>query len=71
MEHPQVRARDMIVELEDDTLPGVSLAGNPIKMDSIPERSGRGPAPEIGEDTASILGLGEESLSRLRHAGVI
>ena len=71
MEHPQVRARDMIVELEDDTLPGVSLAGNPIKMDSIPERPGRGPAPAIGEDTASILDLDEESLSRLRQAGVI
>lgn len=71
MEHPQVRARDMIVELDDDSLPGVSLAGNPVKMSSIPERSGRGRAPEIGEHTASILKLDEDALSRLREDGVV
>jgi CoA:oxalate CoA-transferase len=71
MEHPQVRARDMIVDLEDETLPGVSLAGNPIKMESISEEGRRGRAPEIGEHTASILKLDAEAFERLRRSGVV
>jgi len=71
MAHPQVRAREMVVDLEDDNLPGVSLAGNPIKMGSISEQGRRGRAPEIGEHTAAILNLDQDALSRLRRAGVV
>jgi CoA:oxalate CoA-transferase len=71
MHHPQVLARQMIVDLEDRKLPEVKLAGNPIKMDSVPERTSRRKAPAIGENNEEIFGLSREELKKLADEGVI
>ncbi|MFP3958587.1 MAG: CaiB/BaiF CoA transferase family protein [Spirochaetaceae bacterium] len=71
MHHPQVLSRQMIVDLEDRKLPEVKLAGNPIKMDSVPERSSRRKAPAIGENNEEIFGLSREELRKLADEGVV
>lgn len=75
MNDEQVLARNMIVEVEDDRAGTTKIAGNPIKMTSIPEESKREPAPKIGEHTEEILGkyLGfdEKKIKQLKEDGVI
>lgn len=71
----QVLARNMIVEVEDKLAGTVKIAGNPIKMTSIPERSYRDPAPEIGEHNdlilGDLLGYSPVEIERLKTEGVI
>lgn len=71
MRHRQVNARNMVVALDDPQLEGIKIAGNPIKMDSVPEREARGKAPEIGEHNAHYYGLLQEELDTLREEGVL
>lgn len=71
MRHPQVLARRMIVDLEDRKLPEVRVAGNPIKMDSVPERGVRKKAPAIGEHNEEVFGLSREELRKLADEGVV
>ncbi|MGH6893549.1 MAG: CaiB/BaiF CoA transferase family protein, partial [Dongiaceae bacterium] len=52
---PQVTARNMIVPLEDDSLPGIKVAGLPIKMSAYADRDHRPPAPDLDADRARIL----------------
>jgi CoA:oxalate CoA-transferase len=52
---PQVTARRMIVPLEDESLPGIKVAGLPIKMSAYPDRDRRDAAPELDADRARIL----------------
>lgn len=51
---PQVRAREMIVEVEHPTAGRMELPGIPIKLSDTPG-SVRTPAPLLGEHTADIL----------------
>jgi CoA:oxalate CoA-transferase len=44
---PQVRARNMVVTVDDDRLPGFSVAGNPIKLSEFPDPDSRGPVPDL------------------------
>ncbi|MCX7620080.1 MAG: CoA transferase [Acidimicrobiales bacterium] len=44
---PQVRARNMLVELDDPDLPGFVVAGNPIKLSDFPDFPSRGPVPRL------------------------
>jgi formyl-CoA transferase len=67
-------ARGMTVEWEQPGLGEVTLLGNPIKMsatDPVP----RGPAPELGGDTNSVLenllGLSRKEIDELREHGVL
>jgi CoA:oxalate CoA-transferase len=73
--HPQVQARNMIVEVEDSIAGKIKIAGNPIKMDSVPEETTRGKVPEVGEHNAEIygvlLGLTSTDLQKLAKDGVI
>jgi len=75
MNDEQVLARNMIVEVEDDRAGTTKIAGNPIKMTSIPEERKREPAPKVGEHTKEILGkyLGfdEKKIEQLKEDGVI
>lgn len=75
MENPQVKARNMIVEVEDKHIGTFKIAGNPIKMESIAESETRLPAPEIGEHNQQIygdlLGLTKAELEGLKREGVI
>jgi CoA:oxalate CoA-transferase len=49
VEHPQVRARNMIV-----TADGLRMAGNPIKLSAFEESATRATAPDLNADGAAI-----------------
>ncbi|HBF87999.1 MAG TPA: carnitine dehydratase [Bacteroidales bacterium] len=75
MENRQLKARNMIVEVEDKVIGKVKIAGNPIKMTSIPEQTTRKPAPEIGEHNieilSSLLNMSEHEINKLKEEGVL
>ncbi len=54
--HPQVAARNMLVELEDPKAGTVRLAGNPMKLSAFADPKTRAPAPDLDGDRAAILG---------------
>ena len=45
--HPQVRARNMVVQIDDERLPGLEMAGNPIKNSLHPDTTTRGRVPDL------------------------
>ena len=53
----------------------IKVAGNPIKMSSIPEEPTRQRVPDIGEHNNEILGemlgLSEKEINKLKEDGVI
>jgi crotonobetainyl-CoA:carnitine CoA-transferase CaiB-like acyl-CoA transferase len=51
---PQIRARDMVVEMEHPTLGRVKALGSPIKMSETPPVVAR-PAPLLGQHTREVL----------------
>ena len=51
---PQIRAREMVVEIEHPTLGRVQTPGSPIKMSETPPVVAR-PAPLLGEHTREVL----------------
>ena len=51
---PQVRARDMVVEIDHPTLGRLRTLGSPIKMSETPPVVGRR-APLLGEHTREVL----------------
>ena len=67
-------AREMTVEMEQPGLGPVTLQGNPIKMSATAPEP-RGPAPELGGDTESVLenllGLSRKEIDGLREDGVL
>ena len=46
--HPQVRARNMVVRVDDDRLGGLEMSGNPIKNSRYADPPTRGPVPDLG-----------------------
>ncbi len=52
---PQVKARNMVVAVDDPDLPGLRVAGNPIKMSAFPDPVSRGRVPKLDQDRARIL----------------
>lgn len=75
MQNRQLLARNMIVDVADPTIGTVKVAGNPIKMTTIPEEATRPPAPEVGEQTEKILTellqLSPKDIAILKAKGVI
>ena len=67
-------AREMTVEMEQPGLGPVTLQGNPLKMSATAPKP-RGPAPELGGDTDSVLenllGLSRKEIDGLREDGVL
>jgi CoA:oxalate CoA-transferase len=55
MQDPQLKARNMLVPCPDALAGEIIVAGNPIKMENIPEESRRAPAPGVGEHRDEIL----------------
>jgi CoA:oxalate CoA-transferase len=53
--HPQVAARHMIVEIDDPVIGRLFVAGNPVKLDGVPEPEARRPPPALDADRAAIL----------------
>jgi CoA:oxalate CoA-transferase len=52
---PQVRARNMVVTVDDPDAGRLSLAGNPVKLSGVADPATRGPAPRLGEHRAALL----------------
>lgn len=75
MQDRQLAARNMFVTVDDDKAGRVTIPGNPIKMETVPESPTRPGAPAIGEHTdhilADLLGLDAETIAELRSRGVI
>jgi CoA:oxalate CoA-transferase len=53
--HPQVEARNMLVEVDDPTTGKLKLAGNPMKLSAFEDPVTRPPAPDLDADRAKIL----------------
>jgi len=72
-EHPQVAARQMLINLEHPQAGPVKVPANPIKLPR-EETVADGLPPGFGQDTLEILqelGYSREELKRLKEAGVI
>jgi CoA:oxalate CoA-transferase len=55
LQHPQVPARNMLVETKDATGKKMRLAGNPMKLSAFADPPTRPPAPDLDGDRAAIL----------------
>jgi CoA:oxalate CoA-transferase len=53
--HPQVAARNMLVEVPDGSGGTLKLAGNPLKMSAFDDPTTRRAAPDLDADRAAIL----------------
>ncbi|MCK5051641.1 MAG: CoA transferase [Candidatus Cloacimonetes bacterium] len=75
VENKQLQSRNMFVEVNDEKAGKIKIAGNPIKMSTIPEEKTRQTSPKIGEHTNEILGkymgFDEEKIKQLKEDGVI
>lgn len=74
VEHPQLQAREAIVEVEHPVAGTVSMVGVPVKLSETPGRV-RAPAPLLGQHTDEVLqhylDLKEAEIAALREAGAI
>jgi CoA:oxalate CoA-transferase len=55
LQHPQVPARNMLVETTDAAGKTMRLAGNPMKLSAFADPTTRAPAPDLDGDRAAIL----------------
>jgi CoA:oxalate CoA-transferase len=53
--HPQVEARNMLIDVEDATTGPLKLVGNPMKLSTFGDPQTRAPAPDLDADRAKIL----------------
>ena len=71
---PQVRAREMLVEVDHPQIGKIPLANTPVKLSRTPGGI-KGTSPSLGQHTdetlRSLLGLSDEEIARLREAGVV
>jgi formyl-CoA transferase/CoA:oxalate CoA-transferase len=74
VEHPQVKARGTLVDMDHPRAGKVRMVGAPVRLSATPGAV-RTPAPMLGEHTdevlGQLLGLGDEQIAALRTAGVI
>lgn len=71
--HPQVQARNMVVEIEHPTAGTVKNIGIPVKLSETPGAI-RMPAPTLGQHTDELLvafGYAEADIRRFRKNGVV
>ncbi|MCH7577981.1 MAG: CoA transferase [Chloroflexi bacterium] len=73
-EHPQVKAREMLVEVEHPAGFSLKVPNTPVRLSRTPGAI-QGPPPAIGEHTdevlTSLLGLSAEEIAALRAAEVV
>jgi CoA:oxalate CoA-transferase len=53
--HPQVAARNMLIEVDDATTGPLKLVGNPMKLSAFDDPKTRAAAPDLDADRAKIL----------------
>ncbi len=73
LEHPQVRAREMVVERPHPKLKSVKMTGVPVKLSDTPGEAGAAP-PLLGQDTEHVLralGYTREQVADFKNRGVI
>jgi len=73
LRHPQVAARDMVVELEHPVAGTLKTLGSPIKLSGNPPSIQR-PAPVLGQHTDEVLaelGFGGDDIAALRAKSVV
>jgi len=72
--HPQIRAREMIVAIEHPDAGPLPMPGSPVKLSASPAKVEK-PAPRLGEHTAEVLsgllGLSNAEIWKLRQEQVI
>jgi CoA:oxalate CoA-transferase len=71
--HPQIEAREMLVEIQHPVMGPLKVQGVPIKLSDTPGCV-RTPSPLLGEHTEDVLasiGIGQEAIRRLRGEGII
>ncbi len=73
-EHPQVKARGMLVDVPHPSGFSLKVPDTPVKLSRTPGGI-QGPPPAIGEHTdqvlRSLLGMADEEIARLREAQVV
>ena len=73
-EHPQVRAREMLVEVDHPVAGKLRLADTPVKLSRTPGGI-KGPAPAIGQHTDEVLrellSTPDAEIATLRESGVL
>jgi formyl-CoA transferase/CoA:oxalate CoA-transferase len=73
-EHPQVKARGSLVEIEHPRAGKLRTVGVPVRLSATPG-SVRTPAPMLGQHTdevlRDVLGLSEREIAALRSAGAV
>jgi CoA:oxalate CoA-transferase len=74
VQDPHVKAREMLVEVQDPEAGPITVAGLPIKLSATPGKVGAR-APGLGEHTDGVLAewlsLPPDSIARLRADGII
>jgi CoA:oxalate CoA-transferase len=73
VEHPQIRALDLVVDIEHDTLGPLQVPGIAIKLSDTPGRVER-PPTSLGEHTSELLaelGHDDQDIARLLAARVV
>ena len=72
-EDPHIKARDMVVATEHQTLGRIQTLGTPLKLSETPLLPGR-PAPLLGQHTDEILAeasYAEKAVRQLKQSGVV
>ncbi len=71
---PQIKAREMLVEVMDPEVGPIAMAGLPIKLSATPGKV-QGRAPRLGEHTEAVLGewlhMAADEVARLQEEGVV
>jgi crotonobetainyl-CoA:carnitine CoA-transferase CaiB-like acyl-CoA transferase len=74
VDHPQVKARGVLVPSEHPTAGKVRVVGPPVRLSETPGGV-RAPAPLLGEHTNAVLraelGLDDKEIDRLHRLGAI
>lgn len=73
LNHPQVKAREMMIEIEHPNVQNLTVPGFPVKLSSTPAAVSKHP-PLLGEHTEEVLielGYTHEAIERLRKVHVI